>query len=92
MFTVVAALDVTVKLCVPGVEPLKVSVAGLTVSVCALAVSKQHTSVSMSIPSPNKVFLVVFKTPPTKQDVRIKQKDVSTGEVLASVLPLDAPA
>jgi len=67
--TVVAALDVIVKLCGGGVTPacvVNVSEAGLAVNVCALAVSKQHTSATMSVPSPNKVFLVVFKTPPHK--------------------------
>jgi len=78
MLTVVAAVDVIVKLCVGGVTPggvVNVSVDGVTVSTgCALAVSKQHTSVNMSVPSPNKVFLVVFKTPPLKQDVSISGK------------------
>jgi hypothetical protein len=75
--TVVAALDVIVKLCDGGTTPagvVNVSEAGLAVNVCALAVSKQHTNVNMSEPSPSKAFLVVFKTPPLKQDVPIRAK------------------
>jgi len=78
MLTVVATVDVIVKLCVGGVTPggvVNVSEVGLAVSTgCALAVSKQHTNANMSVPSPNKAFLVVFKTPPLKQDVPIRAK------------------
>jgi len=73
-FTVVAALDIIVKVCDGGVTPagvVNVSDAGLAVNVCALAVSKQHTSATRSAPNSNKVFLVVFKTPPLRQDVRV---------------------
>ena len=94
MLTVVATVDVTVKLCVGGVTPggvVNVSVFGVAVSTgCALAVSKQHTNANMSVPSPNKAFLVVFKTPPLKQDVPIRAKDVATREIVAIVLPLDS--
>src|SRR5260370_41928758 len=94
MLTVVATVDVVVKLCVGGVTPggvVNVSVDGVTVSTgCALAVSKQHTNANMSVPSPNKAFLVVFKTPPLKQHVAIRAKDVATSEILAIVLPLDS--
>src|SRR5258708_29855593 len=94
MLTVVATVDVIVKLCVGGVTPggvVNVSVVGLAVSTgCALAVSKQHTAANMSVPSPNKAFLVVFKTPPLKQDVPIRAKRRSDFQVLAIVLPLDS--
>jgi len=76
--TVVGALDVMVKVCDGGVTPagvVNVSEAGLAVNVWALAVSKQHTSANMSAPNPNKAFLVVFKTPPLRKDVRACQKD-----------------
>lgn len=64
--------ELIVITCEGGVTPgvvLKVTEGGLDVNVWALAVSKQHTSASTSVPRPNKVFLVVFKTPPHKQDV-----------------------
>src|SRR5207253_10677308 len=84
LLTVLATVDVIVKLCVGGVTPacvVNVSEVGVAVSTgCALAVSKQHTSANMSVPSPNRAFLVIFKTPPLKQDVPIRAKDVATPE------------
>ena len=86
-------MELIVIVCDGGMTPgvvLKVTEGGLDENVCALAVSKQHTNANMSVPSPNKAFLVVFKTPPLKQDVPIRAKDVATPEIVAIVLPLDS--
>ena len=86
-------MELIVIVCDGGMTPgvvLKVTEGGLDENVCALAVSKQHTSANMSVPSPNKVFLVVFKTPPLKQDVPISPKGRSYAEIVAIILPLDS--
>jgi len=74
----VAPAEELITIVVEGIAPgvvLKVTEDGFDENVCALAVSKQHTTANMSVPSPNKAFFVIFKTPPHEQDVPVKAKD-----------------
>jgi len=69
---------------------VNVSEAGLAVNVGTHAVSKQHTSATMSGTWLNKAFLVVFKNSPVRQDVRVSQKYMVTMKQIAIVRPLDS--